>query len=147
MIKNGEYGGFIERAAEDLMNEALSGTCERITREALPDEHGMDQTSGAIYEIPEDRTQPDKKYIGQTSDFRERPRGHIFESGKLQQGDFLHVYPHPDGGGSNVSKTLRERDEDWEIMQATGGDHPSVSPAVSNKVRPIGERRRHLRKN
>jgi hypothetical protein len=88
---------------------------------------------GGIYEFP-DQTSGGTPYVGQSSNVPNRLNQHQ-DAGRLSPGTES-TTPIPGG------KTAREIAEHNRIQQLTGGQKAKNSPAVSNKVDPIGPKRR-----
>jgi RHS repeat-associated protein len=89
------------------------------------------------YEFP-DKTAGGKPYVGQSGNVPARLADHT-RAGRLELGA---ARTTPVTGG----KAAREVSEHRRIQQITGGKPARESDAVSNKVDPIGPKRRHLLK-
>lgn len=78
-----------------------------------------------------------KKYVGQSGNIPERLKQHE-KSGKLESGQKVKTTEVTGG------KTNREVAEHKRIQEITGGVPARQSDKVSNKVDPIGAKRKHL---
>jgi hypothetical protein len=98
-------------------------------------DEGKGAVKGGIYEFP-DQKAGGTPYVGQSGDLEARLKKHE-STGRLKSGTETTTEVSGD-------KTAREIAEHKRIQKITGGVPASKSGAVSNKVDPIGPKRRHL---
>jgi hypothetical protein len=118
----------LARHADDAA-EAVADTAKRGAFVAPQSVAGK----GGIYEFP-DQAAGGKPYVGQSGNISDRLQQHA-ASGRLKPGTEA-TTPVPGG------KAAREIAEHKRIQELTGGQRAKVSEAVSNKIDPIGPKRR-----
>jgi RHS repeat-associated protein len=116
-------GGAAAKAAGKYVKKAFGWAKEKLAKK------------GGIYEFP-DQKAGGAPYVGQSEDLDTRLKKHE-STGRLKPG----TETTTDVAGD---KTTREVAEHKRIQEITGGVQASKSDAVSNKIDPIGPKRKHL---
>ena len=123
----------LAREADEVVEAEAKAAKRASSRAAATTRQGLAREGR--YEFP-DQTVSGTPYVGQSGNIPRRLRSHE-KAGRLQPG--TETTTEVLGG-----KTTREISEHERIQELTGGVPARESSRVSNKLDPIGPRRRHL---